>query len=289
MSVVYRAIREHELGLAVDLFLSGLERYAARKGLPPPTSYTPESIAPVYRHLFETGIFEVAERDGRIVTICAGIMRGDVWFLSMFWARPDCIQQGIGRPLLDRVFDAARERGARVFATWSSMDFTALASYMKLGLLPGGPIFTFAGAARAPETKPGLSARALSPSVASDIDRVVRGAARPEDHDYFIARGARGFEVYDRDRLLGYFYLNAGVIGPAAWLEPEDGAALLGCALREAAAQSADVKLMFIGTNETALRVALESGLRLVGTAHWLRSAEFGKLDQYLASGPAVF
>jgi hypothetical protein len=59
--------------------------------------------------------------------------------------------------------------------------------------------------------------------------------------------------------------------------------------LREAARSAPEVKLMLLGTNETALRAATTQGLRLVGTAHWLRTADFGKLDQYLASGPALF
>jgi len=290
MATVYRALRDDEISEAVEVFLAGLGQYAVRMSLPAPTAYTPAAVQPLYRHLFDTGIFEVAEQDGRLVTVCAAVLRDDLCFLSMFWTRPECLQRGLGKPLLERVFEQARRRGARRFATWSSLDFAAVGTYLKLGLLPGGPIFTFEGPLKQPIEPPAaVQVRELEPTTAATVDGVVRAARRPIDHPYFIARGARGFQTEGAHGVTGYFYVNAGVIGPAAWLHPGDGESVLACALREAASDAPRVKLMFLGTNGPALRAAAAHGLRLVGTAHWLRSAPFGKLDQYLPSGPAVF
>lgn len=290
MAVTYRALRVEELPVAVDVFLAGLNAYTGRHGLPAPTAYTPASVEPLYRHLFETGIFDVAEVDGRITTICSAIVRDSLWFLSMFWALPAARLKGVGRPLLTRVYEEGRRRGATHFATWSSQDFGAMGTYLKLGLNPGGPIFTFAGAPkRLPEVPADLSLHALEEATAQCVDESVRGVARPRDHAYFNAQGARGLEVHRGRRLLGYFYVNHGAIGPCAWLQPDDGAPLLAAALREAVLEAPEVKLITLGINQAALGVALAAGLSLVGAAQWLRSEAFGAFEQYVPSGPGVF
>jgi hypothetical protein len=243
----------------------------------------------LYRHIFETGIFEVAEHDGRIAAICNAIVRDQVGFLCMFWARPELRLRGIGRPLLDRVIAEARRQGARILCTWSSMDFAAIGTYLKLGMLPGGPILTFSGTPRMRLAAPSaFSVRPLVPETAWRIDGAVRGTRRAQDHAFWQARGVPAFQVEVDEQPIAYFYVQHGVIGPAAWSNPEQGSAVLAHALVVASAQSPEVKLMTLGSNETALRAALDAGLHVVGTAHWMRSEPFGRLDQYLPSGPGL-
>jgi GNAT superfamily N-acetyltransferase len=290
MSIEYRTVRADEVPAATDVFLSTLADLARRNGMPPPTSFTHAAIEPIYAHIRETGIFDVAESDGRIVAICNGIVRDEIGFLSMFWTLPEFQLRGIGRPLLDRVFDAARRRGARVFCTWSSIDYAAIGTYLKLGMLPGGPIFVFAGPVqRELEPALGVTLNALEPAQAAAIDRTVRGTAREPEHAFWQRRGVPGFQLERAGRVLGYFYSTDGVIGPAAWLARDDGPAVLSAALHVAGTQADVVKLMTIGTNEAAIRAATRAGLRVAGASHWLRSAPFGILDQYLTSGPALF
>lgn len=276
--------------IAADLFLVSLAELARAHGLPAPVSYTRESVIPVYEHLLETGLFEVAELDGKIVGIAAATVRDAIWFLAMFWVLPPHKQQGMGRPLLERVARLGDEQGATVRCVWSSIDFAAIASYLKLGMMPGGPIFTFAGRARSGSSEPS-SARLieLDPRRASAIDRAIRGTAREQDHAFFRARGMQGFQLQLGQRTAGYFYLKDGVIGPAAWLDFADGRTLLAQALAQASASDKDVKLIALGVNQTAIQAATAAGLRLVSASHFLTSAPFGKLDCYLPFGPALF
>jgi GNAT superfamily N-acetyltransferase len=290
VSAECRAIRGDEIPEAVEVFLLGLADMLKRNGLAFPPSFTQASIEPLYRHIFETGIFEVVERDGRIAVICNAIVRDDIGFLCMFWARPELRLHGLGRPLLERVLTEARRRGARVLCTWSSIDFAAMGMYLKLGMLPGGPIFTFSGKPRSASRAPGeFSLQPLQSATASRIDAELRGTPRSEDHAYWQARGVPGFQVEVAGEPIAYFYVQQGVIGPAGWLHAKQGADVLACALEVAGAQASEVKLMTLGGNTTAVRAATEAGLRLVGSAHWLRSQNFGALDQYLPSGPGLF
>ncbi|HEX2672052.1 MAG TPA: GNAT family N-acetyltransferase [Polyangiaceae bacterium] len=290
MKPIFRRLRREEVPIAADVFLVSLAELARSNGLPPPVSYTRASVIPTYEHLFETGIFEVAELDGKIVGIAAATIRGAIWFLAMFWVLPEFKLQGIGRPLLERVRRLGDEQGATVRCVWSSVDFAAIASYLKLGMLPNGPIFTFAGPLRkAPPVQHEARLTELEAGRASAIDRVVRGVAREQDHAFFTARGMAGYQLQIAEQIVGYFYVKDGVIGPAAWTDPTHGDALLSHALERASTQSSEVKLIALGVNQSAIRCATAAGLRLVFASHFLTSEVFGKLDCYLPSGPALF
>lgn len=290
MKPTLRRLRREEVPIAADVFLVGLAELARQHGLPPPVSCTREVVEPVYEHLLETGIFEVAELDAKIVGIAAATVRDSLWFLAMFWVLPEHKSQGIGKPLLDRVRRLGEAQGATVRSVWSSLDFAAIASYLKLDMLPLGPIFTFSGP---PQRLPVASAEArlteLDPVQASAIDRIVRGVAREQDHAFFRARGTKGYQVEVDQHPVGYFYVKDGVIGPAAWLDATSADALLSHALRQASARAAEVKLIALGMNQAAIRHAIGAGLRLISASHLLSSSAFGKLDCYLPSGPALF
>ena len=290
MNPIYRRARHEEIPIAAELFLTSLTDLTRAHGLPAPASSTSASVEPLYEHLFATGIFEVAELDGKIVGFAAGVVRDDIWFLSMFWVLPENKLQGIGHPLLERVQELAKAQGATKFSTWSSIDFAAVAMYLKHGMLPAGPIFTFAGPLlHAPSPHPEARVVALDASHASAIDHIVRGTPRAADHAFWTARGVPGFQVEVSGRTAGYFYSEKGVIGPAAWLGEEDGPVLLASALAQAQTQAPEVKLIALGLNQTVIRTAVAAGLRLISASHFLRSESLGKLDQYLPSGPGLF
>ena len=286
----YRRLRHEEIPIAAELFLVSLAEFAQTHGLPAPVSYTRESVEPAYAHLLETGIFEVAEVEGKIVGIAAAIVRDAIWFLAMFWVLPEYKLQGIGRPLLERVLCLGEGQGASVRCVWSSIDFAAITSYLKLEMMPVGPILTFSGPLESPPAAhPEVLLSDLEPEQACAIDRVVRGTARELDHAFFRARGMAAHQLQIEQRVAGYFYVKEGVIGPAAWLDPAHGDALMSHALQQASSQAASVKLVALGTNQTAIRHATRAGLRLVSASHFLSSAAFGKLDCYLPFGPALF
>ena len=274
----------------MDVFLVSVAELAQRHGLPPPVGYTRAAVEPAYAHLLETGIFEVAELDGKIVGIAAAVVRDSIWFLAMFWVLPEHKLQGIGRPLLERVQRLGDEQGASIRCVWSSIDLAAVALYLKLGMMPAGPIFTFSGALEKPPAAPPEARLCeLDAEHASAIDRAVRGSSRERDHAFWRARGMTAHQMEIEQRVAGYFYLKDGVIGPAAWLDPKHGDALMSHALQQASAQASSVKLVALGSNQTAIQMATRAGLRLVSASHFLSSAAFGKLDCYLPFGPALF
>jgi GNAT superfamily N-acetyltransferase len=275
--------------VASQLFFDALTALTVRLNAPPPPPSLVDEEEIGYRFVASHGIFRVAEQEGRIVALACAILRDEEWFLSGFWADPGVRQQGIGGPLLREVWDEGLRRGARRQFVWASPDPTAIASYLKLGMLPGSQLFAFAGTARL-VAAPAVETRALTVEEAVVIDRVVRGVGRAVDHEWWLAQPERvARSVIARGVPAGYFYTAAGRVGPVAWLEPADGEAVLLAALRTAAQQGERVQLVTPGMNHVAIATALAAGLRLERTSHLLWTRAFGRMDQYLPSGPLLF
>ncbi|MHB0937335.1 MAG: GNAT family N-acetyltransferase [Armatimonadota bacterium] len=288
-TIHYRPARRDDLDEMTDLFLAAVSDMFRRNNVAVAMPAR-EGMRQGYAHIIDTGIFYVAESAGRLVGISGGIVRGDIWFLSAFWVLPELRLQGIGRPLLREVWDAGQRAGARTFCVWSSVEITAMALYMRLGMLPGFQLLHFAGACtQLPPQPADCELEPLEPSTAEQLDREMRGAVRPQDHAHWAASGMQGRQVRRQGRVAGYFYQGNGAICPAAWAVAEDGDAVLTCAFRAAAKQSPELRFSIPGSNHAAIRAALDAGLRLLGNSHFFTTVPFGRLEQYLPSGPLLF
>lgn len=291
--VIYRPAGDEDIDGAVEVFMASVAEMAARTGaagLPMPPR---EAVATSYRHILSTGIFHVTEVEGRVVAVCHAVVRDRLWFLSAFWALPETQRRKLGGPLLRRVMEEGERAGARKFFTWSSPDTTAMAAYMRSGMLPGYQILMFTGTPEnLGEPNEEFDVQPLELAGAMWLDARVRETARPVDHRFWLSQESyAGRQVVRRagGRLAGYFYTTNGLAGPAAWDDPADADALLAIACREAASQGAQVRLLIPGVNHDAIRFALRAGLRLAGFSHLLTSAPFGHMEQYLPSGPSLF
>ena len=271
------------------MFFDALTAPTARLNAPPPPPSLVDEEEAGYRFVASNGIFRVAVQDGRMVALACAILRDDEWFLSGFWADASLRQRGIGGPLLREVWDEGVRRGARRQFVWASPDPAAIATYLKFGMLPGSQLFAFAGTAR-PTAAPGLETNALTVDDAAAIDRVIRGVGRAVDHQWWLGQPERVARlVIARGKPAGYYYVADGRIGPAAWLESGDGAAVLADAIRDAAAQSEQVQPVVPGMNHVGIAAALGAGLRLERSSHVLWSEPFGRMEQYTPSGPTLF
>ena len=283
-----REAREDDVDRALDLFIATLHDMLTRNGIVP-GEHDRDEWRYSYPHVFRTGIFRVAEEGDDLVAICHAIVRGPLWFLSGFWTRADRQRSGIGGRLLREVWEEGRARGASTFFTWSSIDLTAMASYLRRGMLPGYQILSFVGEARA-ATATEIDAAPLTTEIASALDRDVIGTPREVDHAFLLGEPGRvGRAIVRDDHVVGYHYVRAGTIGPAAWRSTADAEPVLRSALAEARAQSPIVRLRALGANHDAIRFALAQGLRLAGYSHLLTTAPFGHLDRYAPSGPTLF
>ncbi len=262
-----------------------------------------------YSHILRTGIFFVAVQDEKVVGVCNGVIRDGLWFLTSFWVDPKCQGQGIGKKLIDTVWDAATESGAKNYFVWASIDMRAMAQYLRLGMLPGYQILTYKVSLDHLPTDveeirkvlhqrsvlqqthwPGYRLEDLTSSVAAGIDEKVRATGREIDHKYLLEGSTtKAFAVLHQDQPVGYFYLQDISVSPAAWISAEHGAAVLTFAIAMIRTQSDSMILMIPGCNHLALKTALAMQGRMVSNSHFFTAESFGNLECYLPSGPLLY
>jgi len=292
-AIAYRSATPADVPALAELFITAvgdLGRRTGQSGMPT----EPRREEPGYRHVLATGIFRLAEADGVPVGMACAIVRHDLWFLSGYWVHPEWQNQGIGGPLLRQVWATGEAAGCRTFSVWASSDPTALAMYMKLGMLPGYEVLSFAADAGALQLPP--AGATLRPAGAEDlpllgaIDAEIRATPRLEDHRWLLGRPDAACWLLERGgEPMAYAYTSGGRVGPAAWTDPRQAEELLVLALQQAASGGARVMLSVPGPNHSVLRLALAAGLRLRSHAHFLSTRPLGRPEQYLPQGPLLY
>ena len=289
--VLYRRAREDDVPAAADVYCESVADMFVRHGIAQPTPPRDVVIA-AFGHVLRTGDFHVAEVDGRIDGIASAVVRDGLWFLSTFWVRPAAQQRGLGGPLLDRAWADGVAAGATTFFTYASVDRTGTSMYLRRGMVPGWQILVFVGAPkRLPDAPAGYDVAPLTPDVAGDLDADVRATRREVDHAWWLGDSTpfRGRLATRGGEVVGYFYVVHGSIGPACWTDDRHADAVMSLALRDAASDAPEVKMIVPGANHAAIRFALAAGLRFANHSHFLTTAPFGRMERYLPSGPSLF
>src|SRR6058998_1959929 len=90
-----------------------------------------------------------AVEEGRISGMVSALVRGQVWYLSMFFVLPGDQGRGLGRALLERALAYGEARGAEIRCTLATLDPRAQARYVMAGMPPRWPIYRMDGDAAA--------------------------------------------------------------------------------------------------------------------------------------------
>jgi len=113
-------------------------------------------VGPYLGHLIDHGRAFVSVADDEVVGFAAADETGRGRHLADLFVRLDRLGQGIGRPLLEAVFDGADDR-----TTFASDDPRALPLYVRSGMMPlwasiylEGAVSILADTARARRTEP---------------------------------------------------------------------------------------------------------------------------------------
>lgn len=252
----------------------------------------PDATLPVYRHLHATGAVFLA-LDPEPVGFSAAVIRDGVWFLSQLWVIPDRQGSGIGSALLDEALTWGQ--GASAFTVVSSPHPGAQTLYMRRSMYPLWMQVDMAGEAgdvgKLPDGFEPLSDE--DQSWLDEVDREVRGIARPMDHAFWRA-SAIGFTLRREGRAKGYAYVwppggwsskPRSKIGPGAALDPRDMPSLLAAALQ---LSGGAIAVAVPSTNWSALNELVRLGFQLSVTNTFMASRAMPDGSRYLSSGGSL-
>jgi GNAT superfamily N-acetyltransferase len=237
-----------------------------------------------------------AIEEGRIRGMVSALVRGRVWYLSMFFVLPGDQGRGVGRALLERALAYGEACGVEIRCTWATLDPRAQTRYVMAGMAPRWPIYPLDGDVAAVarlQAQVGLDPRQLSgpcdPGAAEALTAEVFGHARADDLAHWRVDGGEAVAIERGGDVAAFAYRRGGRIGPAAG---RDEAAFLQAVAAAAVAGAGDggsVTLRVPGACASLLAALVGCGFRLGDPTLFMASRLFGRPELYLPSGPILY
>ncbi|MEW5977444.1 MAG: GNAT family N-acetyltransferase [Acidobacteriota bacterium] len=241
---------------------------------------------------YDSDRFWVAEFNGSVAAFGLAIRRRSFWYLAALHVLPEYQSRGVGRELFRRCLGDPASLPRLLLTISESVNLVSTGLYARFGLFPDSAIVHLEGTARS-LGRGGVMLRPVDTkavqSCLDDMDRLVLGEIRPEDHECWSSvPGLVPYLVHEGDRVVGYIYVDrAGALGPAAVERPDLLCPTLSAALEALGTEgAATVRIRIPGTARDSLAALLAAGFGLdTGINLFLTSCPFGRLAQYLFSG----
>jgi len=245
--------------------------------------------------------FLIASLGDEVVGFAAGHVRSRQLLLPHLWLLPEHHGEPVAETLARKVLAFGERSGATDAIALVLGDPGLQALLFRFGLRPRMPVYRMT-LAQEPARRLGIELASVFPGreITADVssrragtadlerlDRLLRGASRPMDHEYWLTeRGLRLAVVRERQRISGYAYAGAGQCGPVVASTGEAALAALGWAL-QLAADSAErpVEVLVPAPFEQAIEHLLEAGAHCRAVAQWMtRQAPLGADRSLLSS-----
>jgi ribosomal protein S18 acetylase RimI-like enzyme len=297
MPLIYRPARAQDLERADKLVVASINDLTERHGFGSIFVSRPPNFQLFSLKDDPNGLW-VAEDADEILGFAWSWVCGDLWFLAQLFVSPGQQGRGIGNELVKRTFEHARKSGAanRALITFT-FNTVSQGLYIRHGLFPRFPIYNFSIAReRLMGRLQGAKFRCVPLEETAShlenlatIDARALGISREKHHRYLINDSAtRGVGLYAGDDCIGYVYVSTdGHIGPLAVAQPDALSTAFMTALNLAAENgSSQVSAFLPGTSDTALRIAVEQGMRITLPMVLMSTRDFGNWTQYLPRNP---
>jgi ribosomal protein S18 acetylase RimI-like enzyme len=235
-----------------------------------------------------------AVEEGRIRGMVSALVRGRLWYLSMFFVLPGDQGRGLGRALLERALAYGEARGVEVRCTLATLDPRAQARYVMAGMAPRWPIYPLEGDAAAVarlKARAGLEPRVRElprdPGAAEKLTAEVFGHGRADDLAHWRSDGGVAVAIERGGELAAFAYRRGQRIGPAAGRD--ETAFLQAVAAAADAGGGGSVTMRVPGACASLLEALVGCGFRLGDPTLFMASRLFGRLELYLPSGPILY
>jgi GNAT superfamily N-acetyltransferase len=237
-----------------------------------------------------------AVEDGRIRGMVSALVRGRIWYLSMFFVLPGEQGRGLGRALMEPALAYGETRGADVRCTLATLDPRAQARYVMAGMAPRWPVYRLDGDAAAVarlNVRAGLDSwerqRPCDPGAAEKLTAEVFGHDRADDLAHFRSDGAAAVAIERGGELAAFAYRRGERIGPAAGRDERSFLQVVAAATAAGADGGRSVTMRVPGACASLLEALVGSGFRLGAPTLFMASRLFGHPERYLPSGPILY
>jgi GNAT superfamily N-acetyltransferase len=224
-----------------------------------------------------------AVEEGQIRGMVSALVRGPVWFLSMFFVLPGDQGRGLGRALLERALAYGEARGTDIRCTLATLDPRAQARYVLAGMAPRWPVYRMDGDTAAVarlemRARPDPRERELpcDPTAAERLTSEVFCPGRADDLAHCRRDGAAAVAIERGGELAAFAYRRGQHIGPAAG---RDETSLLQAVAAAAAAGTVvgeSVTMHVPGACASLLEALVGCGFRIGAPTLFMASRLFG-------------
>jgi len=237
-----------------------------------------------------------AVEEGRIRGMVSALVRGRVWYLSMFFVLPGEQGRGLGRALLERALAYGEARGAEIRCTWATLDPRAQARYVMAGMAPRWPIYRLDGDSAAVarlEARAGLDSHEREQScdtgAAEKLTAEVFGHSRADDLAHWRNDGGTALAIERGGELVAFAYRRGERIGPAAGRDETALVRAVAAAAMAGSSGGGNVTMRVPGACAVLLETLVHCGFRLGDPTLFMASRLFGRPELYLPSGPILY
>lgn len=237
-----------------------------------------------------------AVEDGRIRGMASALIRGRVWYLSMFFVLPGDQGRGVGRALLERALAYGEARGAELRCTWATLDPRAQCRYVMAGMAPRWPIYPLDGDAAAVArlaARVGFDSREheapCDPDAAEKLTAEVFGHDRADDLAHWRGDGGAALAIERGGDVTAFAYRRGGRIGPAAGRDETALLQAVAAAVVAGAGGGGSVTLRVPGACASLLAALVGCGFHIGDPTLFMASRLFGRPELYLPSGPILY
>lgn len=237
-----------------------------------------------------------AVEEGRIRGMVSALVRGPLWYLSMFFILPGAQGRGLGRALLEQALAYGEARRAQVRFTWATLDPRAQTRYVMAGMAPRWPIYRLDGDAAAVtrlEARVGLGPREgelpCDPAAAEQLVAEVLGHDRAEDLAHWRGDGGASVAIEHGGEIVAFAYRRGERIGPAAGRDETALLRAVAAAVVAGASSGKGVTMRVPGACASLLQTLVGCGFRIGSPSLFMASRLFGRPELYLPSGPILY
>jgi ribosomal protein S18 acetylase RimI-like enzyme len=237
-----------------------------------------------------------AVEDGQIRGMVSALVRGPVWYLSMFFVLPGDQSRGLGRALLERALAYGEAHGAEIRCTLATLDPRAQARYVMAGMAPRWPIYRLDGDAAAVTrltARAGLDPRErelpCDPGAAETLTAEVFGHGRAADLAHCRSDGGAAVAIERGGEVVAFAYRRGERIGPAAGRDETAFLQAVAAAAAAGAGGGGSVTMRVPGACISLLEALVSCGFRIGPLTLFMASRPFGRPELYLPSGPILY